>query len=66
MVYRHQKGDIYRKEYKIVETSKKKAEQMMNDMAEQGWQVVCMTYWNAWKLCLLITFSREKETAEEQ
>ena len=48
------------KEYKIVETTKKKAEQVMNDMSSQGWEVVSMTYWNSWKIGLLITFSREK------
>jgi len=47
------------KEYKVVEVSKKKAEQTMNDMARQGWEVVSMSYWSGWKLCLLITFSRE-------
>lgn len=34
------------------------AERLMNEMAEQGWEVVSVTYWNAWKLCLLITFAR--------
>lgn len=47
------------KEYKVVETSKKNAEQLMNDMAKQGWEVVSLTYWNMWKCCLLITFSKE-------
>ena len=47
------------KEYKVLETSKKQAERLMNDMARQGWEVVGMTYWNMWKLCLLVTFSRE-------
>ena len=42
------------------ETTKKKAEQVMNDMSSQGWEVVSMTYWNFWKIGLLITFSREK------
>lgn len=48
------------KEYKVMETSKKKAEQLMNDMAKQGWEVVSVTYWNNFKLCLLITFVRER------
>jgi hypothetical protein len=47
------------KEYKVVETKKKNAEQIMNDMAKQGWEVVSLTYWSAWSICLLITFSRE-------
>lgn len=49
------------KEYKVIEAAnRKKAEQVMNEMAEQGWEVVSMSYWNAWKVCLLITFVREK------
>lgn len=49
------------KEYKVVETRKKKAEALMNEMAAQGWEVVSMTYWNAWKISLLITFARPKQ-----
>jgi len=49
------------KEYKVVESSKRNAERIMNDMAAQGWDVVGMTYWNMWKVSLLITFSREKK-----
>lgn len=48
------------KEYKIIETKKRKAAQVMNDMSLQGWEVVCMTYWYYWKFRVLITFSREK------
>ena len=47
------------KEYKIVEAKKKKAEQIMNDMAKQGWEVVSLTYWSYWSVSLLITFSKE-------
>jgi len=47
------------KQYKVVETPKRRAEQVMNDMAREGWEVVSVTYWNGWKLCLLITFSKE-------
>ena len=47
------------KEYKIVEAKKKNAEKIMNDMAKQGWEVVSLTYWSMWNVCLLITFSRE-------
>ena len=46
------------KEYKLVEVSKRKAEQLMNEMAEQGWEVVSVSYWNGWKVCLLITLAR--------
>lgn len=48
------------KEYKVIETSKKEAEAVMNDMAKQGWEVVSMTFWSMWKVSLLITFSKEK------
>ncbi|MBQ9329867.1 MAG: DUF4177 domain-containing protein [Oscillibacter sp.] len=48
------------KEYKIVETTKKQAEQVMNDMARQGWEVVSMSYWSYWKISLLIVFAREQ------
>ena len=51
------------KEYKIVEAKKKNAEQIMNDMAKQGWEVVSLTYWSMWNVCLLITFSREVSAA---
>lgn len=47
------------KEYKVVEARKKNAERVMNDMAMQGWEVVSVTYWNMWNICLLITFSKE-------
>ena len=48
------------KEYKMVETTKKNAEKLMNDMAAEGWEVVSMSYWSYWKISLLIIFSREK------
>ncbi len=49
------------KEHKVIETRRRNAEKLMNDMAKQGWEVVSMTYWR--KLishALLITFSKEK------
>jgi len=49
------------KEYKVVEVLKKEeAEKVMNEMAAKGWTVVSVTYWNAWKISLLITFVKEK------
>lgn len=48
------------KEYKVIETNKNQAEKLMNEMAAQGWEVVSMTYWNCWKISLLITFSKDK------
>ena len=47
------------KEYRMLETGKEEAEALMNRMAREGWEVVSVTYWNSWKLCLLITFSRK-------
>ncbi len=47
------------KTYKIIETRKSRAEQLMNDMAAQGWQVVSVSYWSYWTIRLLITFVRE-------
>ncbi len=47
------------KEYKVLETTRGKAEKLMNEMAKQGWEVVSLTYWNMWKINLLITFSKE-------
>ena len=43
----------------MLETRKGEAEALMNRMAQEGWDVVSVTCWSAWKLCLLITFSRE-------
>ena len=49
------------KEYKIIETSKRNAEKLMNEMTKQGWEVVSTSLWR--KLLtysLLIIFSKEK------
>ncbi|MBQ8813337.1 MAG: hypothetical protein IJZ85_02415 [Lachnospiraceae bacterium] len=48
------------KEYKVLEVKKKKAERVMNEMATEGWEVVSVNYWYKWKICLVVTFSREK------
>ena len=53
------KGEKIMKEYKVMEVKKRDAEKVMNDMSAQGWEVVSMTYWNYWKICLLIVFSRD-------
>ncbi len=48
------------KEYKLIEVNKKtEAEQIMNDMAKQGWEVAYVTVWQNITVSLLITFSRE-------
>jgi len=49
------------KVYKVMETTKKKAEELMNDMASYGWEVVAVTYWSMWSICLLVTFVKEVE-----
>ena len=53
-------GGSKMKEYKIIETTKNKAEEVMNDMAKLGWEVVSVNFWNMWKGSLMITFSRGK------
>ena len=47
------------KEYKLIKTTQKEAENTMNTMAAQGWRVVSVTYWSYWWVHLLITFERE-------
>lgn len=47
------------KQYKIIECKKGDAEKIMNDMAVHGWEVVSLTYWNMWRVSLLITFRKE-------
>lgn len=46
------------KTYKVIETSKRYVEQVMNDMAKQGWEVVAVTYWKT-RYHLIITFAME-------
>ena len=48
------------KEYKMMETKKRDAEKLMNDMAAQGWEVVSVTYWSYWNIRLLVTFARDR------
>ncbi len=49
------------KEYQIIKAlNTKEAQKLMNDMSEQGWEVVCMTGWQN-TVSLLITFAKEKE-----
>ena len=47
------------KEYRLIKTSEKDAEETMNRMAREGWRVVSTTYWAYWWVHLLITFERE-------
>ena len=49
------------KEYKMIECSKRDAEMNMNVMAAQGWELVSVTYWSMWGICLLLTFVRERK-----
>ena len=52
------------KEYKMIKTSEKDAEWIMNSMAAEGWTVKCVTYWSYWWVHLMITFERDR--AENQ
>lgn len=47
------------KVYKVVKTTEKDIEQIMNEMAMQGWEVKCVTYWSYWWYYLVVTFERE-------
>ncbi len=47
------------KEYKMMEAFVDQAEDLMNKMAKEGWEVVSTAYWNMFVAKLLITFSRE-------
>ena len=47
-------------EYKVVETkNSKEAEKTMNLYAKSGWRVIQTTYYNNFKVFLIITFERE-------
>lgn len=48
------------KEYKMVKCTEHNAERTMNELAEQGWRVVSVTYWSYWWVHLLITFERDR------
>ena len=48
-------------EYKVkFVADREDAEEMMNDMAREGWRVTDVTYWNRWTVGLMITFERER------
>lgn len=49
------------KEYKILTEHLSKAEYLMNEMASKGWEVLAVNYWNKWRICLVITFVRDKQ-----
>ena len=51
------------KEYKLIECQKTEAEQNMNVMAAQGWELHSVTYWTKWNVCLLLTFGRSASVA---
>ena len=49
------------KEYKVVGAKDiKQAEEKMNEMAQQGWEVVNTSYYYGWSIQIVITFVREK------
>ena len=47
------------KEYRVIKSSEREAEWVMNNMASQGWKVVAVTYWSYWWIHVLITFERD-------
>ena len=50
------------KEYKILGAKNfAHAEQQMNEMAQEGWEVVDTCYYNDFLYRIIITFSREKQ-----
>ena len=52
-------GTLTMKEYKMIKTTEKDAENVMNNMAAHGWEVKCVTYWSYWWVHLMITFERD-------
>ncbi|MGN0824058.1 MAG: DUF4177 domain-containing protein [Candidatus Coproplasma sp.] len=49
------------KEYKVeLAKNLEKAEEIMNELAKEGWEVVSTAFWYHWKVGLSITFEREK------
>ena len=51
------------KEYKMIKTTEKDAEWIMNSMAAEGWTVKCVTYWSYWWVHLMITFERDRNNS---
>ncbi len=49
------------KQYMMIETRKRDAQTLMNNMAAEGWEVVTVTHWICWRISLLITFVRETD-----
>ena len=48
------------REFKMIKTSEKDAERIMNEMAKEGWDVAAVTYYSYWWISVLITFRRER------
>ncbi|MBU3102978.1 DUF4177 domain-containing protein [Clostridium gasigenes] len=49
------------KEYKVIDAKNtKKAEVIMNEMAQQGWRVISTAVWTNFQILLTITFERDK------
>lgn len=47
-------------EYKVMEAgNSQRAEQIMNEMAREGWRVVSTAFWANFKALIIITFERE-------
>lgn len=49
------------KEYKVIKAKDaERAEELMNEMAQEGWEVVDVTLWYKWDIYLIVTFARNK------
>ena len=50
------------KEYKVFGAkSLQKAEDKMNEMAQEGWEVIDTCYFYGLQVCVMVTFAREKQ-----
>lgn len=48
------------KQYKVIEAKNSaEAEQIMNEMAKDGWRVISNTFWQNFKAILIITFEKD-------
>lgn len=45
--------------YKVMQTKPGDAEDIMNQYADDGYEVVSTTYWFNFKVCMVITFKKE-------
>lgn len=51
------------KEYKVLGAKDiKQAEEKMNEMAREGWEVVDVSFYYGLKITVMITFARDKQS----